>query len=210
MPVQILLADDHAVVREGFKALLERGGYKVIAEASDGLAAVNLAQELKPQIAVLDLIMPVLNGIDAAREIRRESPHTKIILLTMRNEEQYVLEALQAGVAGYMLKTKAAKDLIQAIDQVSQGLTYLSPEISQAVVEAYRSERQAKRPLLTPRERQVLQLVAEGKATKEIASLLGISVKTAETHRSHLMAKLDLHETASLVRYAVRAGLIRP
>lgn len=210
MPVQILLADDHAVVREGFKALLERGGYKVIAEASDGLAAVNLAQELKPQIAVLDLIMPVLNGIDAAREIRRGSPHTKIILLTMRNEEQYVLEALQAGVAGYMLKTKAAKDLIQAIDQVSQGLTYLSPEISQAVVEAYRSERQAKRPLLTPRERQVLQLVAEGKATKEIASLLGISVKTAETHRSHLMAKLDLHETASLVRYAVRAGLIRP
>lgn len=210
MPVHILLADDHEVVREGFKALLERRGYKVVGEAPDGRSAVSLAQKLKPQIAILDLAMPVLNGIDATREIRHVSPHTKIIMLTMHDEEQYALEALRAGVSGYLLKTKAVKDLIQAIGQILKGVTYLSPEVSQAVVEAYRGERQPKRPLLTARERQVLQLVAEGKATKEIAALLGISVKTAETHRSHLMAKLDLHETASLVRYAVRTGLVQP
>lgn len=210
MPIEILLADDHAVVREGFKALLERSGYKVVGEAPDGLTAVSLAQTLKPQIAVVDLAMPGLNGIDAAREIRRASPHTKVILLTMHDEEQCALEALRAGVAGYMLKTKAARDLIHAIGQLSKGQTYFSPEVLQAVAEAYRSGVQTQRRQLTARERQVLQLVAEGKTTKEIAALLGISVKTAEAHRSHLMAKLNLHETASLVRYAVRTGLIQP
>lgn len=210
MPFQILLADDHVVVREGLKALLERSGYNVVGEAPDGRAAVSLAEKLKPQIAVLDLTMPILNGIDATREIRQASPQTKVILLTMHDEEQYVLEALRAGVSGYMLKTKAAKDLIHAINQVSKGATYLSPEVSQTVVEAYRSGAQTSQRQLTARERQVLQLVAEGKANKEVATVLGISVKTAETHRTRLMAKLNLHDTASLVRYAIRKGLIQP
>ncbi|MGH9434661.1 MAG: response regulator [Terriglobia bacterium] len=209
MPLRILLADDHEIVREGFRALLERQGYEIVGEASDGRAAVDLARKLKPQVAILDLSMPLLNGIDASREINRVSPQTKTILLTMHNEDQYVLEALRAGVAGYILKTKAAKDLVQAINHVSKGSTYLSPEVSQAVVEAYRSESRTIRQTLTARERQVLQLVAEGKTTKEIATQLGISVKTADTHRSHLMAKLDIHDTAGLVRYAIRNGVIR-
>lgn len=189
--------------------MLERQGYEIVGEASDGRAAVDLARKLKPQVAILDLSMPLLNGIDASREINRVSPQTKTILLTMHNEDQYVLEALRAGVAGYILKTKAAKDLVQAINHVSKGSTYLSPEVSQAVVEAYRSEGRTIRQTLTARERQVLQLVAEGKTTKEIATQLGISVKTADTHRSHLMAKLDIHDTAGLVRYAIRNGVIR-
>lgn len=210
MPIQILLADDHEVVREGFRCLLERQGYQVAGGASDGHEAVRLAQTLKPQIAIVDLAMPLLNGIEATREIRRVSPETKVILLTMYKEDDYVLEALRAGVAGYILKTKAAKDLVQAVAQVSKGIPYLSPEISQTMLDAYRSERHARSEPLTPRERQVLQLVAEGKTTKEVASLLGISVKTADTHRSRLMNKLDIHETAGLVRYAIRSGLIRP
>ncbi|MGH9402750.1 MAG: response regulator [Terriglobia bacterium] len=210
MPIRILLADDHEVVREGLKSLLELQGYEVAGEAPDGHEAVRLAEKLKPQIAILDLAMPLLNGIEATRQILRVSPQTKIILLTMYKEDQYVLEALRAGVAGYILKTKAAKDLIQAIRQVSKGVAYLSPEVSQTLVEVYRSGGQAPSEPLTPRERQVLQLVAEGKTTKEVASLLGVSVKTADTHRSRLMRKLDIHETAGLVRYAIRTGLIHP
>ncbi len=210
MPIRILLADDHEVVREGLKSLLELQGYEVAGEAPDGHEAVRLAEKLKPQIAILDLAMPLLNGIEATRQILRVSPQTKIILLTMYKEDQYVLEALRAGVAGYILKTKAAKDLIQAIRQVSKGVAYLSPEVSQTLVEVYRSGGQAPSEPLTSRERQVLQLVAEGKTTKEVASLLGVSVKTADTHRSRLMRKLDIHETAGLVRYAIRTGLIHP
>ena len=209
MPIQVILADDHQVVREGFKAILEREGFQVVAEAEDGHEAVRLADKHKPQVAIVDLSMPLLNGIDATREILRVSPRTKGILLTMFKEDQYVLGALQAGVAGYVLKTRAAKDLVDAIREVLRGTTYLSPEISQAVVRAYRQKLQPVAAPLSPRERQVLQLVAEGKTTKEVATLLGISVKTASTHRSRLMEKLDIHETAGLVRYAIRSGLIR-
>lgn len=210
MPIQIILADDHEVVREGFRALLEREGYAITGQASDGHEAVRLAEKFKPQIAVLDLSMPLLNGIDATRQILRVSPQTKILLLTMYKDDQYVLEALRAGVAGYILKTKAAKDLVQAIRQVLKGVAYLSPEVSQTLVEVYRSGGTASSEPLTPRERQVLQLVAEGKTTKEVASFLGISVKTAETHRARLMKKLDIHEKAGLVRYAIRTGIIHP
>lgn len=210
MPVRILLADDHELVREGIRALLEREGFQVIGQAADGQEAVRLAKQFKPQVAVLDLSMPLLNGVEASREITRISPTTKTIILTMYKEDQYALEALQAGVAGYILKNKAAKELIEAIRQVSQGMTYFSPEVSQAVIQAYRSGLQPVSAGLSARERQVLQLIAEGKSTKEVAGQLGISVKTASAHRSRLMKKLDVHETAGLVRYAIRLGLVRP
>jgi DNA-binding NarL/FixJ family response regulator len=153
--------------------------------------------------------MPFLNGIDAARELQKASLKTKIILLTRHDEDQYVTESLRAGVKGYVLKSQAATDLVHAIKQVSRGAIYLSPSISRVVVEAYLSKAEPRADPLTSRERQVLQLVGEGKSTKDVATLLGISVKTAESHRSRLMHKLDIHETASLVRYAIRQGLIQ-
>lgn len=210
MPVEILLADDHEVVREGFRALLERHGFRVIGEASDGHEAVRLAQKVRPQVAVLDLSMPLLSGIEASRQITSISPETKTILLTMYKEDQYILEALRAGVSGYILKTKGTKELVDAIRQVLRGTTYLSPEVSRSVIEAYRGGAQPESVPLSPRERQVLQLVAEGKSTKEAASVLGISVKTASAHRTRLMSKLDIHGTAGLVRFAIRLGLLRP
>jgi two-component system, NarL family, response regulator NreC len=210
MPVEILLADDHEIVREGFRALLEHHGFRVIGEASDGHEAVRLVQKLKPQVAVLDLSMPLLSGIEASRQIASVSPSTKTILLTMYKEDQYILEALRAGISGYILKTKGTKELVDAIRQVLRGMTYLSPEVSRSVIEAYRAGVQPDAVPISPRERQVLQLVAEGKSTKEIASVLGISVKTASAHRTRLMGKLDIHETAGLVRFAIRLGLVRP
>jgi DNA-binding NarL/FixJ family response regulator len=209
MRLQILLADDHLIVRQGLKALLEREGLEVVGEAPDGLEAVRLARDLHPDVAVLDIGMPLMNGLDAAREILRASPRTKAILLTMHAEDHYVLEALRAGVTGYVLKTKAAGDLVQAIQEVAGGAIYLSPGVSRAVVQAYRAKSDLPPDPLTPRERQVLQLIAEGKRTKEIASLLGVSVKTAESHRTRLMEKLNIHETAGLVRYALQRGLIQ-
>ncbi len=210
MPLKILLADDHEIVRDGLRALLEREGFTVVGEASDGREAVKLAQDQQPDVAVLDLSMPSLNGVDAAKEITRVSPKTKAILLTVHAEDQYVLTALRAGISGYVLKTKATADLVQAIKEVSLGKTYLSPGVSGAVVQAYLSKTYFPPDPLSSRERQVLQLIAEGKTTKEVATILGISVKTAESHRTRLMEKLDIHETASLVLYAVRQGLIQP
>jgi DNA-binding NarL/FixJ family response regulator len=205
-----LLADDHVLVRQGLRSLLDREKIQVIAEASDGQEVIRLAEAHHPDVAVLDISMPILNGIDAARELARSCPKTKVILLTQHEEEQYLHEALESGVRGYVLKSQVVNDLVQAIRQVSRGGFYLSPGVSQAVVEAYRSRSERPSDPLSIRERQVLQLIAEGKSTKDVASLLGISVKTAESHRSRLMKKLDIHETASLVRYAVRRGLIQP
>jgi len=210
MPLQILLADDHLIVREGLKAVLEREGFDVIGEASDGHEAVQLAQTHRPDVAVLDLSMPLLNGLQAAREILHVSPRTRTVLLTMYTEDHYVLEAIRAGIRGYVVKRQAAMDLVQAIREVANGAVYLSPSISAAVVQAYLHKTEMPADPLTSRERQVLQLVAEGKTTKEVARLLGISTKTAESHRTRMMKKLDIHETASLVRYAIRRGLIQP
>jgi two-component system response regulator NreC len=210
MPTRIVLADDHVLVREGLKSLLEREHFQVMAEASDGQEAVKLIEMHHPDIAIMDISMPTLNGIDAARGITRSAPKTKVILLTQHEEEQYIHEALEAGVKGYVLKNQVANDLIQAIRQVGRGEFYLSPGISRAVREAFRNKSERPADPLTARERQVLQLIAEGKSTKDTASVLGISVKTAESHRMRLMQKLDIHETASLVRYAVRRGLIQP
>jgi len=208
MPPRILLADDHVIVRQGFRALLEREGLEVVAEAANGHEAVRLAGELLPDVAVLDFAMPLLNGLDAAKEIRRCSPRTRTILLTVHSEDHYVLEALQAGVHGYVVKTQAAADLVQAIREIRGNAIYLSPTISRAVVEAYFDKATPPGDVLSSRERQVLQLVAEGKTTKEIAAVLGVSIKTADSHRARIMRKLDIHDTAGLVRFAIRRGLI--
>jgi DNA-binding NarL/FixJ family response regulator len=210
MPTQVLLADDHGIVRDGIKILLEREGYHVNAEAANGQDAVRLALERRPDVAVLDITMPVLNGVDAAREILQKLPKTKAILLTVHDENMYVLEGLRAGVKGFVTKTHATEDLVRAIREAMRGKTYLSPEVSQAVVEAYQNKSEMCRDPLSPRERQVLQLIAEGKTSKEIAALLHISVKTAETHRSRIVDKLGIREIAGLVRYAIRRGMIRP
>ena len=210
MPIQVLLADDHQIVRDGMKVFLEREGYKVNAEAQNGQVAVGLALKLQPEVVVLDITMPVLNGLDAAREILRQAPATKAILLTMHDDSKYVLEGLRIGVKGFVTKTHAAEDLLLAIRQALRGITYVSPELSQAVFEAIKTDTGVGQDPLTARERQILQLVAEGRTTKESAQLLNISTKTAETHRAHIMEKLDIHETAGLVRYAIRRGLVRP
>jgi two-component system response regulator NreC len=187
--------------------LLERAGFEVVGEASDGQEAIRRVRDLRPDVALLDLAMPLLNGLDAAREIARVSPRTRPILLTMHSEDSHVMEALRVGIKGYVLTTQAAPDLIQAIEKVSQDGVYLSPGISRTVVESYLTKTELPSDPLSLREREVLQLVAEGKRTKEVARLLGVSVKTAAAHRSRIMAKLDIHETAGLVRYAVRQGL---
>ena len=209
MAIRVLLADDHLIVCQSLKAVLEREELQVVGEAADGREAVRLARALRPDVAVLDVSMPLLNGLDAAREIQKACPRTRTILLTMHGEDTYVLQALQMGIRGYVLKSQAVTDLVRAVREVSRGAMYLSPGVSAAVVEAYRTKKDLRDPL-TPRERGVLQLVAEGKTTKEVASLLGVSVKTAEYHRNSLMQKLGIHETASLVRYAIRRGLIEP
>ena len=193
MSFRILLADDHQIVREGIKSLLEQKGFSVVAEASEGHEAIRLAKELHPDAAVLDLGMPLVNGISAAREILRDSPKMKIILLTMHTDEHYVLDALQAGITGYVVKTEAGSDLVHALNDVLNGSTYLSSKVSRAIVQAYLEKRDIVPDPLTPRERQVLQLIAEGKTTKEVASLLGISAKTAEAHRTKIMNKLETH-----------------
>lgn len=210
MRTRVLLADDHPIVRQGLKALLEQEGFVLIAEAADGHEAVRLAQDLQPDVAVLDLAMPLLNGLDATRRMLRASPKTKTVLLTVHTEDHYILEALRAGVRAYVLKTQAATELVQAIKEVSQGAIYLSPGVSRVVVEAYLTQGEMQADRLSPREREVLQLIAEGKTTKEVARLLGISLKTAESHRTRIMEKLDIHEVAGLVRYAIRRGLIQP
>ena len=210
MSLHILLADDHPIVRQGLKVLLEREGFTVVGEASDGREAVRLAQELCPDIALLDLTMPLLNGIDAGRAILQTAPKTKIVLLTMYAEDHHVLGALRAGIKGYVLKTKAAEELVQAIHEVSRGKLYLTPGVSEVVVQAYLAKSELPPEPLSPREREVLQLIAEGKTTKEAAVVMGISAKTADSHRTRMMAKLNIHETASLVRYAIRLGLVQP
>jgi two-component system, NarL family, response regulator NreC len=210
MPIRVVLADNHALVRQGLKALLEREGFQVAGEASDGHEVVRLVPNVRPDIAILDISMPSLNGIDAARELQKASERTKTILLTRHDEEQYVTEALRAGVKGYVLKSQVAIDLVHAIQEVYRGGIYLSPGISGTVVEALLSKGELPADPLTSRERQVLQLVGEGKSSKEVAALLGISIKTAESHRTRLMQKLNIHETASLVRYAIRRGLVQP
>src|SRR5947209_18249566 len=198
------------MVREGLKMLLERAGLKVVREASDGQEAVRRVRDLVPDVAVLDLAMPLLNGLEAAREILRDSPRTRPILLTMHTEDPYVTAALRVGVKAYVLKTQSGPDLVQAIQEVCRGRIYLSPGISRTVVEAYLAKTELPPDPLSPREREVLQLVAGGKTTKEIARLLGMGVKTAENFWTRLRTKTSLAETAGLVRTAIQTGGLRP
>jgi DNA-binding NarL/FixJ family response regulator len=208
MPIRILLADDHVIVRQGLRYILEEEGFQVVGEASNGQEAIRLAEKLCPEVAVLDVGMPLLNGIDATKEIVKVSPRTKAILLTMHSENHFVLNSLRAGARGYLLKERAAEDLVQAVAEVTRGGIYLSPSISRTVVQAYLTSSELNPDPLSVRERQVLQLVAEGNTSKDVATVLGISVKTAESHRNHIMDKLNIHDVAGLVRYAIRNGLI--
>ena len=210
MSVTVILGDDHPLVRQGVRRLLEGREFEIVGEGSDGLEVIELAQRLRPDIILLDLSMPTLNGIGAVRELTRVAPSAKVIILTMHTEEHYILEALRAGVKGCVSKTQAPEHLLQAIREVCRGGVYLSPSVSGVVVQGYLSKTEMPYDPLTDRERQVMQLIAEGKTTKEVAVILGVSVKTAESHRSSLMGKLDIHSTAEVVRYAIRRGLVEP
>ena len=210
MPIRVILADDHHIVRQGLRLVLEKEHIEVLGEASDGLEAIRLIQQLLPEIAVVDLDMPGLDGLGVLRETARLSPQTRTIILTRHMEEPYAVEALRIGARGYVLKTQASTDLVAAIRHVDRGEVYLSPKISKAVVQAYLTNVEGPHGQLSVRERQVLQLVGEGHSTKKIASLLGISVKSVDTHRTKVMEKLDIHQTAGLVRYAIRNGLLEP
>ena len=212
--VRILLADDHSVIRSGLRLVLERqADFQVVAEASDGREAVNAAAEHKPDVVVMDLAMPNLNGIEAARQITSGFPATRVVVLTMHSDEEYVLRALKAGARGYLLKESAEADLIAAVRAVSAGKAFFSPVVSRMLVEDYVRQLQDRDledsyDLLTSREREILQLVAEGRSNKEIAGLLNLSVYTVETHRSNIMEKLNLHSVPELILYAVRKGVI--
>jgi len=215
MKLRVLIADDHGVVRKGLRLLLEQyPELEVIADAANGREAVTLCAASAPHVAILDVAMPLLNGIDAAEQIRKSNPDIGIIILTMHADEAYVLRALNAGVKGYLLKESAEDDLLRAVRAVAQGKPFFSPAITQTLLEDYmrvlRQEGLADSfDLLTPREKEVLQLLAEGKTNKEAASILDVSLYTVESHRTNMMQKLNLHNTAEIVLYAVRKNLVR-
>jgi two-component system response regulator NreC len=211
MPVKILLADHREIVRQGLKALLdEKSGFQVIGEAPDGYEAIRLAKKFRPEVAILNLMMPHVNGLNAAREILYDAPGTKVVLLTTETEERHVLDALRAGITGYVLRTEAVAELAQALNEVCCGSTYLSPKVSRAILQAYLARTPMGSGELTDRERRVLQFIAEGLTPDEIARLLAISLKTAEAHRIRIMSKLETHGTTGLVRYAIWRGFLRP
>ena len=213
-PVRVLLADDHGIVRRGLHYLIERSpGFEVVGEAADGREAVKLAEQLNPDVVVMDIGMPNLNGIDATAQIVRRSPAIGVIILSMYSDETYLVRALSAGARGYLVKDSAEADLIRALQAVSQGRPFFSPAIAQTLLEDYMRRLQQQNlkdsyDLLTDREKEVLQLLAEGKSNKEVAALLSLSLYTVETHRSNLMQKLNLHNTAEIVLYAVRKKII--
>ncbi|MFQ5415917.1 MAG: response regulator [Myxococcota bacterium] len=212
MHTTIVLADDHKLVREGIRKLLEtRDDFEVIGEAADGEEAVQLVTEKRPDVALMDIWMPRLSGIDATRRIGKRGIPTKVLVLSMHESRRYVEEVLRAGAAGYIVKNAASQDLLNAIDAVRSGISYLSPAITPQVVEAIaRPGDSASLGLasLTEREREVLQRIADGLSSKEIAAVLGVSLKTVDSHRSNLMEKLDIHKVSGLVRFAIRAGLV--
>ena len=210
MSLRILLADDHQVVRQGLRILLERVGFAIVAEAADGCEAVLLSAAHRPDLAILDLSMPKRDGLDAAKRILEREPAMRVVLLTMHTDDHQVVAALQAGVRGYVLKTQVVHDLIQAIRKVIDGGVYLSPGVSRAVIDAYLDNRKIPAERLETREREVLRLVAEGLTSKEIAAVLKLTAKSTESYRERIMTKLDIHDLAGLVRYAIRHGLIQP
>jgi len=212
--IRILLADDHTVVRKGLRLLLENEpGFEVVADAATGREAVSLAEQHEPDVVVMDIAMPILNGIEAARQIGVRLNRAAIVFLSMHSDESYVLRALKAGARAYLLKDSAEQDLINAIRAVTEGKSFFSPAISKMLVEDYMRQMQRRRiddsyDLLTPREREILQLLAEGKNNKEVAAFLNLSLYTVETHRSNIFQKLNLHSGAELILYAIRKGVI--
>jgi DNA-binding NarL/FixJ family response regulator len=213
-PTRILLADDHVLVRAGFRALLaDLPGVQVIAEASDGRQALTLAKEQQPDLVLMDIAMPGLNGLEATARIVQACPYVRVVILSMHTNEEYVIQALQAGATGYLLKDADAAELELAVRSVSRGGTYLSPQVSKQVIEDYLQRighDTSPFERLTPRQREVLQLIAEGHTSRQIAQILGISLKTVESHRGALMDRLDIRDVAGLVRYAIRTGLVSP
>jgi DNA-binding NarL/FixJ family response regulator len=216
-PFRILLADDHEVVRAGLRALLEeQSGWEVVAEAVDGRDAVEKASKLKPDAVVIDIAMPSLNGLEAVRQIVKAVPNTKVLVLTMYDSDPLIQQVLQAGARGYLLKSDAGRDLVSAIDALRRNKTFFTPKVSQMVLEGYldksprekEAEDEPESLRLTSRQREIVQLLAEGKSSKEVAAVLGLSVKTAETHRANIMRKLDCHSVTELVRYAIRNHII--
>jgi DNA-binding NarL/FixJ family response regulator len=215
-PFRILLADDHEVVRTGLRALLEeQPGWEVVAEAIDGRDAVEKASKFKPDAVVIDIAMPSLNGLEAVRQIVKAVPQAKVLVLTMYDSDPLIQQVLQAGARGYLLKSDAGRDLVSAIDALRRNKTFFTPKVSQMVLDGYLDkspkEKQADNEeslRLTSRQREIVQLLAEGKSSKEVAAVLGLSVKTAETHRANIMRKLDCHSVTELVRYAIRNHII--
>jgi DNA-binding NarL/FixJ family response regulator len=216
MGLRLLLADDHEIVRKGLRALLEaEPGWQVAAEAVDGRDAVEKAQQIKPDIAILDISMPSLNGLDATRQIVKGISQTKVLVLTMHDSDPLIQRVLEAGARGYLLKSDAARDLVAAVDALRRNKTFFTPKVAQLVLEGYldKNPRGSSSPeggsfRLTDRQREIVQLLAEGKSSKEVASALGLSVKTAETHRANIMRRLDCHSVTALVRYAIRNHII--
>lgn len=207
--IRILLADDHAVVRQGFKMILgAQSDMEIVGEAGNGREATELAEQLRPDVVVMDVAMPELNGIEATRRLASSLPHTRVIALSMHKDSVYVREILRAGARGYLLKDSPAGDLVSAVRAVASGQSYLSPGVSNAVLDDYRRHVTNPIDLLTTREREVLQMIAEGKTNKEIAGVLNLSVYTVDAHRGRIMEKLNLHSINELVRFAVRNGLI--
>jgi DNA-binding NarL/FixJ family response regulator len=213
--VRILLADDHTLVRQGLRKLLEeRPEWEVIAESGDGREAVRLAEQQKPDVAILDVAMPQLNGIEATRQITKRVPATRVLVLSMHADEAYVTQILQAGATGYLLKDSADVDLVKAVGEAAQGRSFFSPAIARVMLDDYVRQLADKGVTdryesLSEREREIFQLIAEAKTNKEIAALLNVSPSTVETHRAHIMEKLDLHSAAEIILYAVRRGVIR-
>ena len=212
--IQVLLADDHLVVRKGLRAILERqAGMEVVGEAADGREAVALSESMTPDVVIMDITMPHLNGIDATAQIVKRNPRIGVVILSVHSDETYILRALNSGAKGYLLKDSAETDLVKAVDTVALGKPFFSPSIAEALLEDYmrflhQRNLEDSYDLLTDREKEILQLLAEGKANKEIASILNLSVYTVETHRFNLMQKLGLHNTAEIVLYAVRKKII--
>ena len=212
--LRIVLGDDHTLVRQGVRKILEaRPDWTVVAEAGDGREAVRKTLQFEPEVAVLDIGMPLLNGIEAARQITRKAPAVHVLILSMHSDEAYITQALQAGAKGYLLKDSADTDLIRAVEDVAAGRSFLSPAVARVMLDDYVRQLAGKGIVdrydaLSEREREIFQLVAEGHSNKEIADILSISPATVETHRAHILQKLDLHNTAELVLYAVRRGVI--
>lgn len=216
-PLRILIADDHEVVRQGVRSILQlQPEWSIVAESENGLDALEKARETAPDIALLDISMPQMNGLEATKQILKLHPETQVLILTMHESNELVQDVLAAGARGYVLKTDAKRDLVNAVRSLSEGRPFFTSKVVEMVLQGYRHRGQpgdahlSARERLTARERQVVQLLAEGKSTKEVAAALDISIKTAETHRANIMRKLDLHSLADIVRYAIRNKMIEP